>query len=212
MTDIMANPFFTPILTLVLSMTFWFVFSDGSTHEKKALLSTFSDVVFYFVLLLFGTNLILNFNDVLATPYRILLFSSNVVWIATFFIILWGVKKYGDKLWNHPDKARNIGLLFAFIGLINHLSLYYTYSNVQAVLFILLYIVIIIGLSSTPFLKRMNPLFVLFIIGFIHLIITYGQSVIYLNFVFYPIPLFALFILLTSLLYYKRRNLSSEQK
>ncbi|WP_423190245.1 hypothetical protein ACO1PF_05085 [Alkalibacterium sp. f15] len=212
MENIIANPMFTAIVTLMIGVGVWFGLSDESTGVKKSVASIFMDNVFYFVMALFGINALLNFNEIIQVPYRILLFSSNVVWIATLGVLIYGSYLYGEKLWTDKTKAKSVAKLVTTIGLVNHAYMYYRYTSVNALLFILLFISLLVSLTFTPLTRKVSPLLVLLGFGALHLLIMGTRSVIYFNFAFSPLAILSLFLMFSGLLLgYKRRVLPSKQ-
>ncbi|GAB2323954.1 hypothetical protein IRB23M11_15740 [Alkalibacterium sp. m-11] len=57
MSTLTANPMFSPLVTLILGIGLWFGLTDSSLDEKKKILSVFIDSILYFVILLFGINI-----------------------------------------------------------------------------------------------------------------------------------------------------------
>ncbi|MCC5894362.1 MAG: hypothetical protein JJU16_02790 [Alkalibacterium sp.] len=211
MNTITANPMFSSIVVLIVGVIVWFGLSDGEMREKKAILSIFMDVVFYFVLFLFGFNAILNLSEIIEVPYRVLLFSSPIVWLATLSIVVYGGIKYGRPLWENPSKAKSVSVLLTLIGLSNHLYLYFLYSSTYALRFIGLYLILLLLLSFTSIVEKVNPVFVLLGTGIVHALLMGGHSTIYFNFAFNAIPLLTLFLVLSAVLMFQRRKSLSQQ-
>ncbi|OJF91850.1 hypothetical protein [Alkalibacterium sp. 20] len=212
MENIVANPMFIAIVTLMIGVSVWFGLSDESTEVKKSVASVFMDNVFYFVMALFGINALLNFNEIIQVPYRILLFSSNVVWIATLGVLIYGSYLYGEKFWTDKTKAKSVAKLVTTIGLVNHAYMYYRYTSVNALLFIILFVGLLALLTFTPLTRKVSPFLVLVGFGVVHLLIMGTRSVIYFNFVFSPLAILSLFLVFSGLLWgYKRRMLPSKQ-
>ncbi|MFO8069531.1 MAG: hypothetical protein R6U02_06110 [Alkalibacterium sp.] len=212
MENIIANPMFTAIVTLIIGVGIWFGLSDESTGVKKSVVSIFMDHVFYFVMALFGINALFNFNEIIQVPYRILLFSSNVVWIATLGVLIYGSYQYGEKLWADKTKAKSVAKLATTIGLVNHVYMYYRYTSVNTLLLILLFVSLLALLTFTPLTRKVSPLLILVGFGALHLLIMGTRSVIYFNFAFSPLAILSLFLVFSGLLWgYKRRLLPSKQ-
>lgn len=91
MRNVTQNLFFHAILILFVGSIVWFFYTDQSNKIKFSILNHFTDLVIYVGLALFGTNVVLNFREILAVPYRALFFSSNVVAIATFIIAIYAM-------------------------------------------------------------------------------------------------------------------------
>lgn len=212
MNNLIANPMFSSIVVLIVGVSAWFGLADGEVREKKATLSVFMDTVFYFVILLFGFNAALNLTEVIEVPYRVLLFSSDVVWLATGSIAIYSGVKYGRKLWENPAKAKSVSVLLTLIGLVNHLYLYFLYSSTYALRFVGFYLIILLLLSFTSVAKKIDPLILLLGTGIVHTLLMGGRSVIYFNFAFHSLPMLSIFIVLSGLLFYQRRKSLLQQK
>lgn len=207
-----SNLFFSSFLIVGVGALVWYLLNESSKKERQSILSVFTDFVFNFVLTLFALNVVLHFKAIIEFPYRVLMFSSSVVFIASLLLTIYSTLKYGEKMWMKPTKSKSIAQLFLFIGLTNHLYLYVLYGNLQTILFIAYFILLLFLISFTPVFKRVDPLlFILFSMG-IHLLLMKNQPIVYLNFTFYTIPLLILTLTLVLILYYQRRKLQSKQK
>lgn len=207
-----SNLFFSSFLIVGVGALIWYLLNESSKKERQSILSVFTDFVFNFVLTLFALNVVLHFKAIIEFPYRVLMFSSSVVFIASLLLTIYSTLKYGEKMWMKPTKSKSIAQLFLFIGLTNHLYLYVLYGNLQTILFIAYFILLLFLISFTPVFKRVDPLlFILFSMG-IHLLLMKNQPIVYLNFTFYTIPLLILTLTLVLILYYQRRKLQSKQK
>lgn len=207
-----SNLFFSSFLIVSVGALIWYLLNESSKKERQSILSVFTDFIFNFVLTLFALNVVLHFKAIIEFPYRVLMFSSSVVFIASLLLTIYSTLKYGEKMWMKPTKSKSIAQLFLFIGLTNHLYLYVLYGNLQTILFIAYFILLLFLISFTPVFKRVDPLlFILFSMG-IHLLLMKNQPIVYLNFTFYTIPLLILTLTLVLILYYQRRKLQSKQK
>ena len=207
-----SNLFFSSYLIVGVGALVWYLLNESSKKERQSILSVFTDFVFNFVLTLFALNVVLHFKAIIEFPYRVLMFSSSVVFIAALLLTIYSTLKYGKKMLMKPTKSKSIAQLFLFIGLTNHLYLYVLYGNLQTILFIAYFILLLFLISFTPVFKRVDPLlFILFSMG-IHLLLMKNQLIVYLNFTFYTIPLLILTLTLVLILYYQRRKLQSKQK
>lgn len=207
-----SNLFFSSFLIVGVGALVWYLLNESSKKERQSILSVFTDFVFNFVLTLFALNVVLHFKAIIEFPYRVLMFSSSVVFIAALLLTIYSTLKYGKKMLMKPTKSKSIAQLFLFIGLTNHLYLYVLYGNLQTILFIAYFILLLFLISFTPVFKRVDPLlFILFSMG-IHLLLMKNQLIVYLNFTFYTIPLLILTLTLVLILYYQRRKLQSKQK
>lgn len=207
-----SNLFFSSFLIVGVGALVWYLLNESSKKERQSILSVFTDFIFNFVLTLFALNVVLHFKAIIEFPYRVLMFSSSVVFIASLLLTIYSTLKYGEKMWMKPTKSKSIAQLFLFIGLTNHLYLYVLYGNLQTILFIAYFILLLFLISFTPVFKRVDPLlFILFSMG-IHLLLMKNQPIVYLNFTFYTIPLLILTLTLVLILYYQRRKLQSKQK
>ncbi|GAB2486647.1 hypothetical protein GCM10008929_09260 [Alkalibacterium psychrotolerans] len=212
MNTIIANPMFSSIVVLIVGSLVWLGLADGGMKEKKALLSIFMDMVFYFVILLFAFNAVLNLSEIIQVPYRVLLFSSNIVWLATASVGMYGVIKYGKQLWEKPDQTKSVSVLFLIIGLVNHLYVYFLYSSPYSLRFIGLFAVTLILISFTRIHTKVNPLLTFLAFGLLHALLMGSRAIIYFNFTFNALPLIALFIILSGGLFYQRRTSLSQPK
>ena len=207
-----SNLFFSSFLIVGVGALVWYLLNESSKKERQSILSVFTDFIFNFVLTLFALNVVLHFKAIIEFPYRVLMFSSSVVFIASLLLTIYSTLKYGKKMLMKPTKSKSIAQLFLFIGLTNHLYLYVLYGNLQTILFIAYFILLLFLISFTPVFKRVDPLlFILFSMG-IHLLLMKNQLIVYLNFTFYTIPLLILTLTLVLILYYQRRKLQSKQK
>lgn len=213
MENIISNPMFSAMVTLFLGIGIWFGLSDESSIVKKSVLSVFMDIVFYFVMILFGLNALFNINEIISVPYRILLFSSPIVWLTALIVLIYGSYLYGEKLWKNKEKAKSTAKLVTTIGLVNHAYMYYRYTSIQSLLLIILFVSMLALLTFTSLTQKVSALIILFSFGALHGLIMSTQAVIYLNFAFSPLAVLSLFIVCGGLLWgYKRRMLPSKQK
>ena len=206
-----SNLIFSSFIILGVAILTWYGLTEISKEEKRVILSIFTDFIFNFILTLFGLNLIIHFKEVIHFPYRILIFSSNVIFLATFLLVIYEAFKYGKRMWEKPAKTKSTIELFLFIGLMNHIYLYFLYGKLQTILFILYFLLQLFLISFTPIFKKVDPLlFGLLSMG-VHLLLMRNRPVIYLNFTFYTLPLFILTLTLVLILYFQRRKLQSKQ-
>src|SRR5690625_2521185 len=206
-----SNLFFTAIVIMGIGTLIWYLFTDSPKTERHSILSVVTDLIFYFILTLLGVNVVFHLNEIIETPYRILLFSSNVVSIATLIVAIYSALSYGNKLWENPKKAVSAEQLFLFIGLVNHIYYYLLYRNFQSILFIGFFILLLFLTSSDSILKKIDPLLLISISSAIHFLLMNNQPVIYFNFTFYAVPLLIILFVFVCLLYVLRRKQQSKQ-
>lgn len=206
-----SNLFFASFVILGIGMLIWYASNESPKEEKKSILSIFTDMIFYFVATTFGLNLIFHLSEIIAFPYRILIFSSTILSAATMLITLYSVWKYGEKLWQKPKKAVSTVQLLLLIGLVNHVYIYLLYRNGQSILFILYFIGLLLFISSEQILKKIDSLLLLTLAGVVHLLLMGNQPIIYFNFTFYTLPLAILLVTLIGTLYIQRRRYQSKQ-
>jgi hypothetical protein len=210
--NIISNPMFSAVVSLLVGILLWYGLTDESASVKKSVVSVFMDSVFYFVVALFGINAVLNISEIIQVPYRILLFSSNVVWIASLGVLIYGSYLYGDRLWENKEKAKSAAKLLTTIGLANHAYMYYRYASVTTLLLIVLFVSLLALLTFTNLTQKVPPVWIVLGFGALHLLIMGTRSVIYFNFVFTPLAILSLFIVFSGLLLgYKRGILPSRQ-
>ena len=212
MSTLTANPMFSPLVTLILGIGLWFGLTDSSLDEKKKILSVFIDSILYFVILLFGINILIHFSEIMEVPYRVLLFSSSVVWLATIGLGVYEGVKYGTSLWNQPEKTKSAALLLSSIGLVNHLYVYFLYSSTYTLRFVGLFALTLLLLSFKPIRHEKRALVCLLLFGLMHVILMGDRTIIYFNFAFSPVQLLTVFLVTTGLIMYQRRKRLSQQK
>lgn len=211
MGNLTQNLFFHAILLLIVGCVLWFFYKDQPKKTKLSILNHFTDLLFYFVAAVFGTNLVLNFREILAVPYRALIFSSNVVAIATFLITVYAGITYGERFWTQGNQAKSTTQLFLFIGLVNHVYLYFIYSSRQSVLFIAFFIVLLVLTSSPNLWYKIDPLLLLLGAGLTHYIFMGEGAMLYLNFAVYRFQFLIHVLTLALILYLQRRKQPSKQ-
>lgn len=212
MENIISNPMFSAIVSLFVGILIWYGLTDEPAGVKKSVVSVFMDAVFYFTVALFGINAVFNISEIIQVPYRILLFSSNVVWIASLGLLLYGGYLYGEKLWKNKEKAKSAAKLVTTVGLANHAYMYYRYASMNALLLIVLFVSLLALLTFTKLTQNVSPILITLGFGALHLLIMGTRSVIYFNFVFTPIAILSLFLVFSGLLLgYKRGVLPSKQ-
>lgn len=210
--NIVSNPMFSAIVTVFAGIALWFGLSDEAVKVKKSVASVFMDVVFYFVMTLFGINALLNISEIIEVPYRILLFSSNVVWITSLLVLVYGSYLYGRKLWSCKTKALSAAKLVTTIGLVNHAYTYYRYSSANALMLVILFVSVLAMMTFTSFTKKVSPVLIVSAVGLIHLLIMWTRPVIYFNFALSPAAVLSLFTVFSILLLgYERGRLPSKQ-
>ena len=201
-----SNLYFAAFAILGISMLLWYVLNDSPKTDKKAILSTFTDVTINFVGTVFAINLILNIREVINFPYRILLFSSNVIAMATFAITIYSTIKYGQKLFANPQRAWGVGQLVVLLGFVNHVYLYIRYRNLQSIIFITFFIALLMITTNKPLRTKMDGLLTFFISAVVHLILMGQQPIVYVNFTFYRLPLALIAVTFITLLIHQRRR------
>lgn len=209
---LMSNLFFSSFAITGIGTFIWYLLNENSKKERQAILIVFTDFIFNFVVILFALNVVFHLKEIIEFPYRVLMFSSRVVFLATLLLTIYSALKYGEKMWIKPAKSKSVTQLFLFIGLTNHIYLYALYGNLQTIFLIAYFILLLFLISFTSVLKKVDPLlFILLSMG-LHLLLIKNQPVVYLNFTFYTIPLLILTLTLVLILYYQRRNFQSKQK
>jgi len=209
---ILSNPMFNAIVSLLVGIVLWYGLTDESASVKKSVVSVFMDAVFYFAVALFGINAVLNISEIIQVPYRILLFSSNVVWIASLGLLVYGSYLYGEKLWKNKEKAKSAAKLVTTVGLANHAYMYYRYASMSVLLLIVLFVSLLALLTFTNLTQKVPPVWIVLGVGALHLLIMGTRSVIYFNFVFTPLAILSLFLVFGGLLLgYKKGVLPSKQ-
>lgn len=212
MENIISNPMFSAIVTLFAGIAIWFGLSDEAVRVKKSVVSVFMDTVFYFVMVLFGINAVLNIREIMEVPYRILLFSSTVVWVTTLIVLVYGSYLYGEKLWSAKTKALSAAKLVTTIGLVNHAYMYYRYASANALLLIILFVSVLALLTFTPLTRKVSPVLVVSVVGLLHVLIMGTRSVIYFNFALSPWAVLSVFAVFSGLIWgYERGSLPSKQ-
>lgn len=201
-----SNLFFAAFVILGVGMLLWLVFNDSSKQTKNTILSRFMDLVLIFVGLLFAMNILFHFLEIINDPYRILLFSSDVVALSTLVITIYSTLKYGKKLLKNQEKALGVGQLLILLGLVNHLYLYIIYRDLRSLLFIVFFIGLL-GLTTVKHkLPKMDGLVFIALIAMSHLLLMGQQSIVYFNFTFYRMPLLIISITLIGILFVQRRS------
>lgn len=211
MGNITQNLFFHSILILLVGSVAWFFYTDQPKKIKYSILNHFTDLLFYFLLALFGTNFVFNFREIMVVPYQALVFSSNVLAVATIIITVYIGVTYGERFWTQADKMKSAIQLFLFVGLVNHIYLYFIYSRLQSILFIGFYILLLGLTSSLNFMIKIDPLLLLLGAGITHFFLMGDRAVLYFNFAFYRGPFLLILVTLISILYLQRRKLQSKQ-
>ena len=216
MPNIVSNPLFQVIVLFIGTTGIWFIATDEPTEIKKMVLSYVSDILYYFILTSFGLNLLINFREIISEPYRILLFSSEIYWIAFIAVMLYLTIQANKKRlsWNklHDQLLDQTLNYFYLLGLFNHLFYYYKYRSINSVIFILVYFLFYLIKDRIKHPSK-NEI-ALLVIALLHAIIMYSFSkiIIYYQIVFYPYQIISLLIIASGLLYYIRRDFSSKQK
>lgn len=210
MRDILSNPYFMAFVLLGVGNGLWYLLDENKKEVKQSILSIFTDFVFYFILTALGMNVVFHFREMIAMPYRILLLSSNVVALATLLVTIYGAVKYGTKMWQQPHKTKSVAQLFILLALTNHIYLYYLYSTLQTLLFVLFFMAQLAILTFTQPFKKIDPLVFFTGTSLIHFILMGSQPTIYYNFAFYPLPLLGILLTLTVILHIQRRKLQSK--
>lgn len=216
MPNVVSNPLFQVIILFLVTTGIWFLATDETTEIKKKVLSFASDVLYYFILTSFGLNLILNFREIISEPYRALLLSSEIYWMALLAVMAYLTIQTSKKKSLRVNEQMTLVDLsinyFLLLGLFNHLFYYYKYRSINSVLFILIYFLFYLFKDRIKHPSK-NEL-ALLILALLHAIIMYSFSkiIIYYQIVFYPYQITSLLIIASALLYYIRRDFSSKQK
>ncbi|EXJ24361.1 hypothetical protein ADIAL_0100 [Alkalibacterium sp. AK22] len=204
MSSIISNPMFSSIVSLLAGSALWYGLSEEEKEGKKQTFSLFLDSVFYFVLVLFGINGLVNVRDIIEVPYGLLLFSSEVVFLATLLTAGFLAFKYGRFLFEKPEKTLSIALLYTAVGLVNHLYIYYLFGSAYSLRFVLLFALTLGLLSVSGLRKKLNGLLLFSGFGVSHVLLMGGRSVIYFNFVFHPLPLLLIFAVTSGIIFVRR--------
>lgn len=216
MPNIVSNPLFQVIVLFIVTTGIWFVATDETTKVKKKVLSFASDVLYYFILTTFGLNLLFNIREIINEPYRLLLFSSEIYWMALIAVMLYltfqANKKnlVGNNI--HEQLVNHTLNYFFLLGLFNHLFYYYKFRSINSVIFILVYFLFYLFKDRINY--SMKNEFALLALALVHAIVmfTFSKITIYYQIVFYLYQMVSLFIIASALLYSIRRDLSSKQK
>lgn len=201
-----SNLYFAGLMILGISMLFWYVLNDTPKSNKKSILSTFMDVAINFIGIAFVINLTLHVQEVINFPYRILIFSSNEIALATFAITIYSTIKYGKKLLNNPQKSWSVGQLFILLGFVNHVYLYIQYRNLRPLIFIAFFMALLVMSTVKSLRNRINGLLMIVISGVVHFILMGKQPIVYFNFTFYRLPLALIVATFVTMLFIQRRN------
>lgn len=210
MRNITSNLYFASFITLAVGIAIWYLQTEIKKENKQIILSIFTDILLQFAFSALGINALLNIQRVIQVPYSVLIFSSDIIFLAALVVVGYNSYKYGKKLWENPKKARSVTELLLLIGLMNHVYLYFLHSAKQSVIFITFYLVLLSLVTFTKITQKIDPLIVLGLGSIVHIILMRGQPIIYFNFAFNPIPLAILGIILIGTLFYYRRTLPSK--
>lgn len=208
---ITSNLYFAAFMILAVGRLLWFVFNDQPKKEKNAILSRFTDLILLFVGLLFGVNMLFHFQEIINFPYRVLLFSSRVIGIATFALTIYSTMKFGRKLLNNPMKALAVSQLLILLGLVNHLYLYVLYRNLRPLLFIAFFIGLLLFTTDQHKSPKVDGLLSIGIVAISHFMLMGNKPIVYFNFTFYPLPLLIISLTLIGILFTQRRNHPSKR-
>lgn len=213
--NMVSNPLFQVIILFIATTGTWFLATDETIEIKKKILSFASDVLYYFILTSFGLNLILNFKEIISEPYRFLLLSSDIYWMAMVGVMIYLTMQAHRKSSSNIepqelliDQTLNY---FFLLGLFNHLFYYYKYRSINSVIFILVYFLFYL------FKDRINHPskneITLLILALLHAIVmnSFSKIIIYYQIVFYPYQIVSLLIIASAILYFIRRDVSSKQ-
>lgn len=216
MPNIVSNPLFQVILLFIVTTIIWFLVNDETTILKKKVLTFMTDGLYYFVLATFGLNFLINFREIIREPYQILLFSSEISWIALILVMIYlgfrERKKITSFTPSHEQLVSQLLNFFMLLGLFNHLFYYYKYRRVNSVIFIVIYFTLYFFKDRIK-LPRINE-WILLTLAFLHAIVMsfFSNIIIYFQIVFYPYQIISLFIIASLLLIYFRRKSTSKQK
>lgn len=216
MPNVVSNPLFQVIVLFISTTGLWFIATDETTEIKKRVLSFASDALYYFILTSFGLNLILNLKKIINEPYRVLLLSSGIHWMAMLGVMFYLAIQARKKDWSSnklQEQLVNQTLNYFFLlGLFNHLFYYFKYRSINSVIFILVYFLFYLVKDRMKHSSKNE--FSLLLLALLHAIVMYSFSkiIIYYQIVFYPYQIISLLIIASGLLYYIRRDFSSKQK
>lgn len=207
---LLSNLYFMTFVILGVGMFLWSVFNDSSKQVKKSILSHFTDLVLVFIGFLLGINFIFHVHEIIAFPYRILLFSADVIALATLALTIFSIFKYGEKLLLNREKALGVSQLFIILGIVNHLYLYLNYRNIQPLIFLAFHIVLLYLTTIMDRLPKIDSLLLVGLIATSHLLLMGDNPIIYFNFTFYRMSLAILSIVFIGMLYGQRRKIQSK--
>ena len=164
------------------------------------------DVAINFIGIAFVINLTLHVQEVINFPYRILIFSSIEIALATFTITIYSTIKYGKKLLKNPQKSWSVGQLFILLGFVNHVYLYIQYRNLRPLIFIAFFMALLVMSTVKSLRNRINGLLMIVISAVVHFILMGKQPIVYFNFTFYRLPLALIVATFVTMLFIQRRN------
>ncbi len=212
MPNVINNPFFQVGILFVVATGAWFFATDETVDLKKKILNLVTDGLYYFVLTTFGLNLLINFKDIIRQLYQIVLFSSEVSWLALMSVTSYLFFKNRKKLSRHNHAIDLLINYFLLLALFNHLFYYYKYQNINSVIFMIAYFIFYLFKDriQSPWKNELTLIALTILHGL--MMTFFGKVVIYYQIVFYPYQVVSLLVFASLLLYYFRRNLLSKQK
>lgn len=212
MPNLFQNPFFQAILLFLASSVTWYFLTDKNKTFKKKIFELMSDGIYYFFLTALGLNVLFNFKEILSNPYRAILFSSMIAWLASILVISFLMIKKRQQIATDQLFVSHLINYFLILGLFNHLFYYYKYQNLFSVLFIVIYFVFYL-LKNQLHIPWKNEI-LLATLGFLHglLLFLSGNVILYYQIVYYPYQITSLFLLISFLLFYFRSDGLSKRK
>lgn len=206
------NPYFQVIVLFLFASSLWYLTTAKPTENKKKIFSLVTDGVLYFVFITLGLNALFNFQEVINEPYQVILFSSNISSLGITITLIYLMIRYYKELARNEEMVNGILGFFLFLGLFNHLFYYYKYGNLATMIFVLIYFMLYLIYNKSKYRWRNEVL--LFFLAMTHAILMYFYSsvIIYYQIIFYPYQIIGLFILISLLLFFIRRNFLSKQK
>lgn len=212
MPNLFQNPFFQAILLFLASSVTWYFLTDKNKTFKKKIFELMSDGIYYFFLTALGLNVLFNFKEILSNPYRAILFSSMIAWLASILVISFLMIKKRQQIATDQLFVSHLINYFLILGLFNHLFYYYKYQNLFSVLFIVIYFVFYL-LKNQLHIPWKNEI-LLATLGILHglLLFLSGNVILYYQIVYYPYQITSLFLLISLLLFYFRSDGLSKRK
>lgn len=207
MATIIQNPFFQVIVLFFVSSAVWYFLTTTKRPVKRKAFDVVTDAAYYFIFSILGLNLLLNFKAVLQQPYRILVFSSTVSFLAALLALGLLFYKYHESIPKNKDVMDSILDDLLILGLLNHLFYYYKYQDILSVVLVVTYFLVYFFKMKWTHPYKVE--YLLLVLALVHGLFLYGfgRVVIYYQIVFYPYQIVSLFLLIGVLLRWLRRDI-----